>query len=438
MKNEGDRCPDCRIRGRWDPLVARVRKIRVKSSGWKLIVPLPDGAVVCPGCGQVLGRSRVPRGSRCGRSPVRRGEPVRFVETGQLPSGDARVSVTGLLHCNSPWTCPWCARTQQVRDAVTLHACNLGFRDNHPGGCVYMLTLTARHHAGVNLRGLRRALTKAYQRSQMGERVKRMRKRFSILSMLRRMEVNTGRSGWHPHIHALLFCDRKLSREELESLREWWFVAFGEAVTRQGFERPTKRDGIKITVADKQGQYLAKMGLLEVAGDQDKIGRCPTCSRYSGATWRDGARHCNDCGTETSRTMWQVLEDIREHNHPTDRRLFMTFVREIRGARRLTYSRWRGGCDLKKLYVAAEQAPLPFATNEIVAFSNDKWRELTPDQRATLYEACEMRQPYGIEAVLGDSMPPVKRKIWDDHDPPPVDNTRLTLEERTELAMAGA
>lgn len=332
---------------------------------------------------------------------------MRFLETGQRQDGSVRAALTGLMHCNSPWTCPWCARAQQVKDAITLHTCNLGFRDQHPGGQVYMLTLTARHHAGVNLRGLRKALAKAYQKTQTGKAVASMRKRFGVLSGLRRVEVNRGGSGWHPHIHALLFCHGKLTPQELESLKEWWFVHFGKTVAKEGFERPSKRDGICITVADKKGQYLAKMGLMELAGDQEKVGRCPSCSKYTETTWRKGARLCRECGSETSRTMWQILDDINAHGHAKDRETFMTFYREIRGARRLTYSRWKGGIDLRRFYLPAEQAPLPAPTREIIGMSNSAFRKLKPDQVADLFEACESSHRHGIEAILGDDMPPV-------------------------------
>jgi hypothetical protein len=369
---------------------------------------------------------------------------VKIRAVGRLPTGDLRATVTGVRRCGSAWRCPACAKARQAKDAEILHACNLGFRADHGAGDVYMVTLTAPHRAGQQLEALRRTVTRAYQRAHNGEPVQRWRKRYGIRATVRRLEVTVGPAGWHPHVHAMLFCDRTLSQQELASLKEWYFVRWGDAVTRLGWERPRK-SALDITRADVQGRYLAKMGLLELAGDSSKFARCAACGEHVRSEWRGDRRVCVTCGREVNRTPWQILRDFHAHGAQRDRALWRTYYREIAGARRLTWSRWRGGCRLRDVYALEQRELGRLEEHPDLAIDWQAWAALSPRRKADVLDAYEQSDRHALEALLGDAMPAWHTRREPAYDPadPPADRRwledrlagRATLEERSELSQ---
>ncbi len=405
-----------------------------------------DGATICGKCGQVISRARVARVAKCGRSPF--GATVSVVATGQTPNGDLRASLVGLQRCTSGWECPDCARALQARDATDLHACVLGFRDEHQGGSVLMLTLTVPHKRGDRLEPMRRAVTRAYQKAHSGKAIYSFRKRFGVRSTLRRLEYTEGPNGPHPHLHALVFLDRKLRRSEIESLREWYFVRVGDRLEREGYKRPAK-NCINVVECKGNGDYLAKMGLFELAGEQTKDARCSACGHHVESTWRGGRRRCADCGREVNRTAWQILRDYHLHGEERDRRLWLTYCREIRGARRLTWARAtkrkhgaapKAGeqIDLRARYVP-EQEALEGMPRKSYTFPIGAWRDLH-SKKADILDAFETHDRYALEAALGKWARPVVLALWSPDDPNPDEGPRhgrMSFDDRHELRLAG-
>lgn len=127
-----------------------------------------------------------------------------FVELWHLPAL-MRAKYGGLQTCSSVYMCPVCAakisERRRVEVAAAIDAWEL------QGGEVVMLTLTVRHTSSDRftdlLDGLKRSLKRVYAGSQ-GMKFKGMGLRGTIGST----ETTWGEgSGWHPHIHQLLFVD---------------------------------------------------------------------------------------------------------------------------------------------------------------------------------------------------------------------------------------
>lgn len=465
VRDEGFRCPDCRnpdgrrVFAKWDPVGVskrcRSRSCREQHAAAGLD---PDaehfhdvGAWICPSCGQVVSdrRNRVHRLVQCGRQPVRVDGTVSLRAYALKHSGDVRASVAGVRRCKLGWICLECARAIQARKAAEVHACNLGFRDAHPGGGVLLLTLTARHLPSQRLAPLRRAIARAFKSLLQGKAAYTFRRRFSIKAMVRALEVTHGANGWHPHLHVLLFTRRQLRDDEIESMREhlWlrWRPAVIDEVARElaprlGWTRalgkaeemaPTKRASVDVREADSAGRYLTKMGLRDVSQELAmggaKRGRCPKCNTHNETRWSDGKRRCGKCGAETNRTPAQILVDYHHHRDERDKRLFLSYVRDIEGARRLTWSRFpdedhpdRQPFRLRDLYVP-KQAEItldpPVASKEILARA---LLALPAERYAAALDAFETGDKYGLEAALGPDAIPV---------PPPSDDPPISIEE---------
>lgn len=491
----GTRCPDCDVLGVWQGWIGRDEQDGLAVPG----VQPKTGAVVCPECGQIVSRRVIPRAAVCGTKPIALQGGVKVVTTGRRTDGSRRAGLRGVYRCNKPWICPECARAQAASDADTLHACNMGWRgfvrdEANPhrwvlrkvasnkrkgatparrGGSekrarngVYLLTLTIPHHEGLLLEPMRRAAAAAYRRCINGAPYRRVKRRYGIKSTLRRLEVTTGPSGWHPHIHALLFTDRRLSSSQIESLREWYFVRWSAAVEHSGYARPSKQHGVDLIVADKGGRYLAKMGLKELAGDAPKVARCAECGDYKGSEWNGERRACVDCGHEVNRTLWQVLEDLAEHPTARDRRTWRTYVAGIRGARRLTWGRENiaadgtvatlrevhaehvrkserarcachgidpecnrcggtGRYDRRRLTKQRAQEELELEHTEYLTIPQEVWAlrySRDAGGLAELVDAYERGDKYEIEALLGRWMAPAKIEHWsEDTKPTPED-----------------
>lgn len=431
-KRCGEKCSDCGVRGRWDELAQ---------------------AIVCPECGQilkhrVLSKSRIPRCAQCGKETVHGN--VTLAVTAEREGEQRRVGVFGLRSCNAAWRCPKCARKKQIQDATELHAVNLGFREHAKARRVYMLTLTIPHHDGQDLATLRRAVTKAYQKTHTGPPVRKMRERFGVLQTLRRIEVTHGPNGWHPHIHALVFCERELELEERASLKAWYVERWGNAVVRLELERP-HHSAIAITVAKKNGDYLAKMGLFELAGEFGKIARCGNreCplkhakekkkrTDHVESRWLDGVRICKHCGHEVNRTPWQILLDYSEHGEKRDKGLWLQYYDQIHGARRLTWGRWGSSLNIRALYAPPEKAelPIPKDTDQIIV-KREHWLSLGIERQQSLIEAHELGDRQGADAILGPDFARWRPIVYDSTDPAPPDELEIRAEVRDELMRAG-
>ena len=409
------------------------------------------GAVVCarPQCGQVIDYVRLRREGKCRSRPIA-GAHVRLIgQAVRAGPGCAvrRTLKTNLHRCSSGWRCPTCARIAQAEAAEHLQAANLGYRRDNPKGAVYLMTNTIPHHPGSAFAELRRIVTRAYQRTQQGSKATlgAMRERFGVEASVRALEVKFGPSGPHPHVHTLVFCRAALTDKGRAALLAWNSARWVRAVTEAGWldEHDTRREaferyGVHLSEADRQGAYLAKMGLTdELAGDTTKgEAHCPHCQRRVSYVWSDG-RRCEACGTELGRTPLQILSDYHEHGRKADGALWMTYFRGIGGARRLTWSRW--GLKLREAYPRAERTIGQRVTTIDVHVHRDHWTAAGPDRRADAEAAARDGDQAALALALPEAFAVLAPFAADDPEPVHVDDCgKLTKAELRELVEANA
>ena len=128
----------------------------------------------------------------------------------------------GHVHrCASVWVCPVCAagivrtRRAEVEEAVAWWRAK--------GGEVRMVSVTVRHHAGMNLLALRKGLSAAWRSLQQSKTWRAVRENRGIEHFIKCHEVTFGVNGWHPHLHMMVF-ERKGAKIDdcLKTLRAAW------------------------------------------------------------------------------------------------------------------------------------------------------------------------------------------------------------------------
>jgi hypothetical protein len=130
----------------------------------------------------------------------------------QVQSDNNRVRIRGLETCASVWSCPCCAALIYARRAGELEQAI----EKWQGPAPLMLTLTVRHGPYDTLGKLRRGLMRAWRYFWSNGRGAQERKALlDVRHYVRSVEVmHSDANGWHPHIHAFLFCGPELPRED--------------------------------------------------------------------------------------------------------------------------------------------------------------------------------------------------------------------------------
>jgi hypothetical protein len=125
-----------------------------------------------------------------------------YVNVSHTDQGATHVS--GVKRCGSVWACPDCApkvRSDRARDiAAAVEAAQfLGLE-------VWFVTATVPHKMGESLGDVVDRVQGMWSDVWTGRRGVELRDRIGQVGSIRVLEVTYGRSGWHPHVHALLFC----------------------------------------------------------------------------------------------------------------------------------------------------------------------------------------------------------------------------------------
>ncbi|UCC72317.1 MAG: protein rep [Gemmatimonadota bacterium] len=209
--------------------------------------------------------------------------------------------------------CPVCSarlrylRTREIHDVIKAWSTE--------GGEVGMLTLTLRHSWGDSLRRIRLGLTAAWRRMFQGRAGARLRDLFA--HYVRALDVTHGPNGWHPHLHALLFVrDAATISDALDELRVRWADAVGRELGEMAVPR-LDEVGVQWSAHCSRADYVCKLGL-----ELNEISR---------KTARPG--HLGP---------WQIARlttsaDTKERCRAL--RLWREWVRDMKGARHLTWSR---------------------------------------------------------------------------------------------------
>lgn len=298
----------------------------------------------------------------------------------------------GLVQCGSVWTCPVCGakiaerRADEMRQAMR-EAENRGLH-------VSLLTLTVKHGVGDQISDLLPQLGKA-QVSFWGRRfVKDTFSSFGLVGRVRSLEVTYGSSGWHPHVHILIFTERKIPKAAKKSLAVQW----QKSCLSAGLSKPTLENGLDIRNGEAAGEYICKFA------DDSKL---KTTKSGDAVTW-DAADEMTKSQSKQGRqgniTPFDMLRliqcpDTNEAQRKFYRARFEDYAKAFKGRRQLVWSRglrdeFGLGADLSDEQLVKEMRE---ETSVVVLIDREEMKQLNNRElRAT---ALTLAENGGIDAV---------------------------------------
>ncbi len=200
---------------------------------------------------QLLPQERV---ANCLRLRVFHAKPVDVL---YAPAVDA-AHYGNLTVCGSVWSCPVCASKISERRREEL---GKGL-EQWPN--TLLMTFTLRHSENESCDFVLDGLLRAHRAFWSGSPAERFRARYGIFGQVRALEVTYGASGWHAHLHVLLFLDRlPAGRVAMESMRLAAVHRWQKVLSR--YDRfASVHNGLDLRGADDfASDYLAKFGLVD-------------------------------------------------------------------------------------------------------------------------------------------------------------------------------
>ena len=267
-----------------------------------------------------------------------------------------------LIHCGSVWVCPSCSfKISQERKkelAEAMKSCR------SKGLHVAMLTLTAPHYMGDNIKELLKNMGKA-KHSLWTNRNSRdyFKSQMPLVGHITATEVKySDNNGFHPHYHILLILDKPYKAEDLEIIESDLYEFWSEKCVKQGLGKPNREHGIDLKMGsnaeDMLADYISKWGLAE---------------EMTQAHMKVGKRNSQ------SLTMWEVLDLSQLEVSTRDKysHIFRIYSKAFKGRRQLFWSK-----GLKKLLSVADTTDEELANKEepeeaqmisAVVFTNFEW-----------------------------------------------------------------
>lgn len=190
---------------------------------------------------------------KCQRMRIDRSKNIQIKKSTE--SGKAFFS--GFQACGSAWLCAVCApkitegRKVEVRQGQDIA---LGMS----GHKVMLLTGTAPHGLGDDVRVVLAALKKAWKYTSSGRAAAAMRDQIGLRGSIRVLETTYGKNGWHPHFHALLILETDMTPAQVEDA---WWPLWRDGCTKAGLGAPSREHGIRIDDGSAAADYVTKWGL---------------------------------------------------------------------------------------------------------------------------------------------------------------------------------
>jgi len=250
------------------------------------------------------------------------------------------ASLTGLNRCGNLHTCPVCAakvgelRRKQLSAGMVQHVKN--------GGAAYLLTLTFPHEADMALAESMAKFDKARQRFQNSRQWKSFKKSGAVLGVVNSLEFTVSQeNGWHPHIHALIFCKRKafgedvpvnvhgdLTSYQIEDLQHLWCnILFKVGLGDNSKLQDMLKHALNVRGGEMAAEYIAKFGRDERWGASSELARSHAKIGTAGERW--GTLHF---------TPFQLLVWAEGGDGWAVHR-FREYAEAVEGKRALTWSR---------------------------------------------------------------------------------------------------
>lgn len=216
---------------------------------------------------QAAARELMPnhRVKKCLRSPAYR---ATTIELRRGHDGVARFH--GLQTCGSVWDCAVCSAKISERRAHELNGAAKRWLAD--GGNLLLITYTLSHTRRDTLKNVLAIVRSSIGSMKARRDYKAAKKAAGWLHDVTALEVTHGRNGFHPHFHALLFCD-PIGAESVAELGRIVGGAWQAAVRGAGGSVDLSV-GFDIRGGDYAADYAAKWGVVrEVSNAANKKGR---------------------------------------------------------------------------------------------------------------------------------------------------------------------
>jgi hypothetical protein len=210
----------------------------------------------------------------------------------------------GLVVCGSIWICPLCSaritefRRAEIKQAVEVLCAR-----------AVLVTYTLRHTLDDQLPDVLGKLKGAYKKMWSGRWVEEFREDHGYIGQIKALEITHGKSGWHPHLHCLMFLNTAMSTDSIEldlqtALRKRWLYTLdrvgGDASWSNGLT-------VKVTYGDI-AEYVEKMGhepIDEIGWNiTHEIGKGPAKVSRSGGDTPLQLLYRSLCGDECASSLW--------------------------------------------------------------------------------------------------------------------------------------
>lgn len=285
-----------------------------------------------------------------------------------------RASYSGLLTCGSIWTCPVCGQRvsqQRANDLTRLINVHTG-----QGGDVYLLTFTAPHGPGEDLRRRMDLFQRAFDGAMKSKAVMTFKRSAGFIGSVTSKEVTHGLNGFHDHYHVLWFTTKPIYLDMLE------FVVFEQwrnYALKRGLGEPSP-SAFDVRMGSAAGEYVSKLGwnvAAEVALSGEKRGRV-------------GSRHPFDLFLDWSRGEFPAgLGLFLQYASATWGRRYMTSYKPL--ARKL-------GIDLDELTDAQLAERVDTESILVCVLGMDLWRKVLRHKvRAQVLRVFELAMANGSD-----------------------------------------
>jgi len=338
-----------------------------------------------------------PRVQKCGWLVLDAREGVKVMKR------RARCHLDNVMRCGLLWECPTCAahiKAERAQEAEAAKAWHVAQRFNATAGTgwselrrtqwaertVVMATFTVRHGLGDDLETIRAGVADAWRDVQTGRWWTEFKERHGLLHYIRAAEVTYGdEHGFHPHLHVALFfatppkhverSDGERARAghpavDMPELQGELFARWRAAVVRRlgaeneplefvypaGDLTKPKPVGVVVTPCN-QANYLAKLG-LEISAPNTKAarqGHVTPLDMLNYFAWhrRENRRLSREFTGAGADKLDEVFGDAgragdldvgaqaAQHFNAASAwlGLYLVYVKAMRGARQLTWSR---------------------------------------------------------------------------------------------------
>lgn len=217
--------------------------------------------------------------SSCLRLIVPGKDFVSVLYSGQVK----RAHYGNLCVCGSVWGCPVCSAKITERRRVEVEPAI----KNWPGSLV-MGAFTLQHSPKEKLIDVKNLLYEAYAKIYMGWCFQEIKKRFGLVGVIGSSEVTWGSAnGWHPHKHALLFLQDKITQGEMKTFESTISELFRKQLKNLGgYGSPQYSVKFSLGNGLEEKNYVYKWGLdYELTKSPVKKGRGDNYSPFELAQW---------------------------------------------------------------------------------------------------------------------------------------------------------